>query len=60
MLDDASRKLLDLIECKSPTTEKSIEGMKASMKHGPIRQCISDHGTQFSKQEGMDSRIKHK
>ena len=58
VLDDASRKLLALIECKNPTTEASIEGMKEAMKHGRIKQCISDHGTQFIKQEGMDSRFK--
>ena len=42
--DDASRKILSLIECSSPTTEKSIEGMEEALKHGPIKQCISDHG----------------
>ena len=58
VLDDASRKLLALIECKSPTTEASIEGMKEAMKYGRIKQCISDHGTQFIKQEEMDSRFR--
>ena len=58
VLDDASRKLLALVECKSPTTEASIEGMKEAMKHGKIKQCISDHGTQFIKQEEMDSRFR--
>jgi len=58
VIDDASRKLLALVECKSPTTEASIEGMKDAMKDGKIKQCISDHGTQFIKQEGMDSRFK--
>ena len=52
VIDDASRKLLALVECKSPTTEASIEGMKEAMKHGKIKQCISDHGSQFI-------RIKH-
>jgi len=47
VIDDASRKILDLIECNSPTTEKSIEGMEEALKHGPIKQCISDHGSQF-------------
>lgn len=47
--DDASRKLLALIECSSATTAKSIEGMEEALKHGTIRQCISDHGTQFVK-----------
>ena len=47
--DDASRKILSLIECNSPTTEKSIQGMEEALKYGQIRQCISDHGTQFIK-----------
>ena len=58
VLDDASRKLLALVECESPTTEKSIEGMQEAMQHGQILQCISDHGTQFIKQEGMNSKFK--
>lgn len=47
--DDASRKILALVECCSATTDKSIEGMEDAFKHGPIKQCISDHGTQFIK-----------
>jgi len=47
VIDDASRKMLSLVECTSPTTEKSIEGMEEALKHGPIKQCISDHGSQF-------------
>ena len=58
VLDDASRKLLALVECKSATTEQSIYGMKLAMTHGKIKQCISDHGTQFIKQVGMDSSFK--
>ena len=58
VLDDASRKLLALVECKSPTTEASIEGMKEAMKHGKIKQCISDHGSQFISNIGGDSRFK--
>ena len=58
VLDDASRKLLALVECKSPTSEDSMNGMREAMKHGTIRQCISDHGTQFIKQEEMDSRFR--
>ena len=50
--DDASRKMLSLIECNSATTDKSIEGMEEALKHGPIKQCISDHGTQFTKTIG--------
>jgi putative transposase len=55
--DDASRKILSLIECSSPTTEKSIEGMEEALKHGPIKQCISDHGSQFISNIGGDSRF---
>ena len=58
VLDDASRKLLALVECKSPTTETSIEGIKEAMKHGKIKQCISDHGSQFVSNIGGDSRFK--
>ena len=47
VIDDASRKILALIECNSPTTEKSIEGMLLALKHGEIEQCISDRGSQF-------------
>ncbi len=55
--DDASRKILSLIECSSPTTEKSIEGMEEALKHGPIKQCISDHGSQFISNIGGDSKF---
>ena len=58
VLDDASRKLLALVECKYATTEQSIYGMKLAMQHGRIKQCISDHGTQFIKQEYMQSSFK--
>jgi transposase InsO family protein len=47
VIDDASRKLLALIECSSPTTDASIEGMELARSHGRIKQCISDHGSQF-------------
>ena len=47
VIDDASRYLLALIECNSPTTKTSIEGMKTAMKFGKIEQCISDRGSQF-------------
>ena len=55
--DDASRKLLALIECKNETTDKSIEGMELASKHGLIRQCICDHGSQFVSNLGGDSRF---
>jgi len=47
--DDASRKVLALIECSSATTDRSIEGMESALEYGKIKQCISDHGTQFTK-----------
>ena len=55
--DDASRKILSLIECNSPTTDKSIDGMEEALQHGPIKQCISDHGSQFISNVGGDSRF---
>lgn len=48
VIDDASRKLLALIECQSPTTDASIEGMIQALMHGKIKQCISDHGSTFT------------
>ena len=57
VLDDASRKLLALVECMHATTEQSIYGMKLAMQHGRIKQCISDHGTQFIK-TGKESSFK--
>ena len=56
--DDASRKLLALLECDSPTTEQSVEGMEYAMKHGTIKQCISDHGSQFISNIGGESKFK--
>lgn len=49
VIDDASRKVLSLLETKNATTVASIEGMKEALKYGKIKQCISDHGTQFVK-----------
>lgn len=45
--DDASRKILSLLEVESPTTEYSIIGMLEAMDYGKILQCIMDHGSQF-------------
>jgi len=58
VIDDASRKLLALIECTSPTTNESIRGMKIAMKYGKIKQCISDHGSQFISNLDGKSRFK--
>ena len=46
--DDASRKLLGLLECEHETTDESINGMEIALQHGKIKQCISDHGSQFA------------
>jgi putative transposase len=55
--DDASRKVLSLIESLSPTTELSIDGVAEATKYGSIKQCISDHGSQFVSNIGGDSRF---
>jgi len=47
VIDDASRKILVEIECNSPTTKNSIEGMRLALMFGEIKQVISDHGSQF-------------
>ena len=46
--DDASRKLLALIEDEKESTDNSIIGMEEALKHGAIKQCISDHGSTFT------------
>jgi transposase InsO family protein len=45
--DDASRKLLALIESEKESTNNSILGMELALKQGQIKQCISDHGSEF-------------
>jgi len=55
--DDASRKILSLIESLSPTTELSIDGVAEATTHGLIKQCISDHGSQFVSNIGGDSKF---
>jgi putative transposase len=57
VIDDASRKLLALIECDSPTTDQSIVGMEKALTHGTIRQCISGHDAQFVSNTGGESRF---
>jgi len=46
--DDASRKLLALVENEKESTDNSIIGMEEALKHGQIKQCISDHGSTFT------------
>lgn len=57
VIDDASRKMLALVECTSPTTEASIEGMLEALKQGSIQQCISGHDAQFTSNNGGDSKF---
>ena len=57
VIDDASRKVLVLLECQSPTTDASIEGMKDALRFGKINQCISDHGSQFTDNRDGKSRF---
>jgi putative transposase len=58
VIDDASRKMLVLLEVDSATTDWSIEGMRLALKHGHIKQCISDHGAQFIHNLSGESRFK--
>ena len=48
VVDDASRKLLALIESDKESTDNTIKGMDIALKHGKIKQCISDHGSTFT------------
>ena len=58
VIDDASRKLLALLETNTATTDHSIEGMALALNHGKIKQCISDHGAQFICNIDGDSKFK--
>ena len=57
VIDDASRKMLALVEGKHATTTASIEAIRAALQHGKIMQCITDHGTQFIKGAAQKSRF---
>ena len=57
VIDDASRKILALIECAARSTNASIRGMEEALKHGKIKQCISDHGAEFISNQGGRSRF---
>ena len=48
VIDDASRKILALVESYKESTDNSILGMEIALKHGQIKQCISDHGSTFT------------
>jgi putative transposase len=58
VIDDASRKVLALLECNTRSTKKSIYGMESAREHGKIKQCISDHGAEFTSNQGGKSRFK--
>ncbi len=58
VIDDASRKMLALLEVASATTDESIRGIKLALKYGKIKQCISDHGAQFIHNLSGESRFK--
>jgi putative transposase len=58
VIDDASRKILALLETNSPTTEYSIFGMELALHNGKIKQCISDHGAQFISNLDGNSKFK--
>ena len=47
VIDDASRKMLALIETTNATTIESKKGIDLALEYGQIKQCISDHGAQF-------------
>ena len=57
VIDDASRKMLALLEVESATTDWPIDGMETALKHGKIKQCISVHGAQFILSKGNNKRI---
>jgi len=56
--DDASRAILSILECQSPTTEESIVAMEEALTHGQIKQCISDHGSQYTTNNDGKSHFK--
>jgi putative transposase len=58
VLDDASRALLAIVECDSPTQKASIEGMEEALTFGSIKQCISDHGSQFTSNRSGENKFK--
>ena len=58
VIDDASRMALALLEKQRATTDASIDGMREALQYGRIKQCISDHGTQFTKGERGKSRFR--
>ena len=58
--DDASRKILALVENEKEPADNSILGMEEALRHGQIKQCISDHGSTFTSNIiDVDSRFRN-
>jgi len=57
VIDDASRKVLASLECDRRSTTMSIRGMNHALRHGKIKQCISDHGAEFTSSKNGKSRF---
>ena len=57
VIDDASRKVLAMLERRNRSTKASIEGMKIALQYGKIKQCISDHGAEFVSNIGGKSKF---
>lgn len=58
VIDDASRMMLALAEESSATAEASISTMREALQHGQVRQCITDHGSQFTSNREGESQFK--
>ena len=48
VLDDTSKFSLAILEVDSAATKESIWGMQLALRYGRGKQCISDHGSQFT------------
>ena len=57
VLDDASRYVLSAGEHESPTTKSSIDMLEKALTHGPIREVITDHGSQFTSNVGGKTKF---
>ncbi|MFH1174572.1 MAG: integrase core domain-containing protein [archaeon] len=57
MIDDASRMLLVALEEDSPSGEVTLRAMLQAYTYGHIKQCISDHGSQFTSNNDGESKF---
>src|SRR3989338_8924050 len=57
VIDDSTRKLLALIEADNLSTDASIDAIEQAAMHGQIKQCITDHGSEFTANERGESRF---